>query len=1152
MGANLGDQIDVVPHSHNPHGHWEHAEVWRAQEDLLIRFGREWHSAPGPLPERWIDWPDTVDVIGRFVDLAQAEVSRHGHWIVKDPRSSLLIPLWRVVAAQVGCDLRILRIRRAAAEVASSLGDRNGMPQGLALRIWNDHQRSIDRDAEGLVVGECDHADLMRDARAAFASMGTFCGLEAAESRCEAAAALVDPALWHHREAASASPGTHSEAPYGGAPHGSPMQVAIVMRTRWRLGMLPRAIRSVLSQTHRRWFLQIVNDGGPVRLVEDEVAPYRHLLSGRLGILHFNEQRGMEAASNAGIAEAPGDVIAIHDDDDSWHPEFLERMLGCMQRDGHAAAVCRSVIIRESWDGERYTTRSTEEFGPWRASLNAADLSRQNHFPPISMLFRRSEYEAVGPFHEGLPALGDWHFNRRIASRAPIPVLAETLAQWRLRDPKDRAPNSPEVAHWRSHQFVAEWPRAAPLPEYFGQVQQAPLQSWPPAGCPFAECELDPSGWCDMSRFGEPILCSGVHLLRIEPGDDLGTASGAGGVHVHFAVRCEGGDAESVPVRAASGDAITMILNARSAVQSMGMFSSDGRPSSLKVAVRAIRLGDPLPTLHRFAGAPRLPDVLCIGAQRAGTTWLHRALQGHPQVWACGIKEFHHFDWDGTGGEVASFRLATSLARIAELRDAEMTQTQRESAMRMYLRHGLTPSRTWEGYAALFESAPRHLLACDFTPAYATLEEPTVAELVRVMPSIKVILLLRDPATRALSGALHQLRHRGVGQPTGDDIRAACASPENELRTDYMRTLRIWERYLPPSQLLVLFHDDIASDPERVIGRTCGFLGISAPEEPGIVRGATRSSINQVRHQVPWTALAPVKEELSRRWLPMLSALEARFGGPVSQWRAAAEARVAAAGASASGAGAGRGHAVIDNLAQWDRRHPWPHGGDEWTGQAMACGVPYAEWKQAVLYRYLPLMREGGTILEIGPGHGRWSEPLLEHADLLILCDISPNCLDTCRERLTGLGRIRTHLSQAADLPPDLSGAVDAVWSYDCLVHVAPPECERYIREIARVLKPGGVAMLHHSHRPGSGRGMAWALSRAASALRRVMRWAAHADSHAGWRSRVTREDVRGWSTAAGLMVERQESMWTHHSARGPVQVGVPRLGDCITVLRRP
>ena len=40
----------------------------------------------------------------------------------------------------------------------------------------------------------------------------------------------------------------------------------------------------------------------------------------------------------------------------------------------------------------------------------------------------------------------------------------------------------------------------------------------------------------------------------------------------------------------------------------------------------------------------RLPDFLCIGAQKSGTTWLYHNLKQHPQVWLPPVKELHYFD----------------------------------------------------------------------------------------------------------------------------------------------------------------------------------------------------------------------------------------------------------------------------------------------------------------------------------------------------------------------------------------------------------------------------------------------------------------------------------------------------------------------------
>ena len=1101
MGLNLGDRVDVAPHPANPHGHWEHADVWQAQEELLIRFGREWHSSPGPLPARWLEWPDTLSTIERFVALAAAELGRHGHWVVKDPRSSLLIPLWREVARRAACDLRLVRLVRDADEVAASLMARDGMPRDRALRIWTDHHRAIDRDAAGLQVRSFEHAVLLREPLATFAALGAWCGLADAAVRAPAAAALVDPMLWHHRGTARPA-GPRDTEPVEMTPRASPVdhgRALVVMRTRWRRHLLPRAIRSVLAQTYPRWFLQIVNDGGPAHLVEAEVAPYRHLLAGRLGILHFDRQRGMEAASNAAIAAAPGEIIAIHDDDDSWSPEFLERMLAWMEDTGHDAAVSRSRLVHEVWSGRDYVRREVSEFGPSLEVIAAADLAEHNIFPPIAFLFRRQVYAEVGPFHEGLPALGDWHFNRRVAARRLIGVLPETLAHWHIREPSDWAPNSPRFDHLRMEPFVRAWPEPAPLPPFFSQARQVRL--WADNGCLAGLARLDANS----------PLPPGLYLAR------------------------------SMAVDAAMDQPAAILFNAREPVLGVGIGSHGGDVRPLPAPAEAVRLGNPIDTLDAFTGPPRLPDVLCIGAQRSGTTWLHAILERHPRVWSCGIKEFHQFDWDGAEPAVGGFRQAQAIALIRAATDGPG----RDPAVRRALRHGFPAAHTWANYAAIFDGAPPDRLVCDFTPAYATLDDATVADIVQTMPDVRVIFMLRDPVIRAVSGAVHHLQRTGVTEPTESALHEACFLPANELRTDYVRTLDIWQRHLPADRLLVVFHDDIASDPTHVIAETCAFLWLD-PAALGsqVNEGVPLNAGAAVR---PWPALARVKAELSQRWLPMLVELERRFGEPTRHWRRAAEARLRAAENARAGARSGLATSVDNNLAQWDHCDAWAREGDEWDGQARVCGVPYDAWKTGIVARYRPLFAGAGTILEIGPGHGRWSDVFIEHAGVLVLCDISPNCLDACRHRLAGRGRLRTHLTDAADLPADLTRAVDAVWSYDCLVHVGPEEFRRYVAEIARVLRPGGAAVLHHADRPQPG-----LMSSVARLLARRRRQAPNAPDDHGWRSDVSRRDVRRWATAAGLVVDRQETTWTWESPAGPVTIGVPRFGDCITVLRRP
>jgi hypothetical protein len=478
--------------------------------------------------------------------------------------------------------------------------------------------------------------------------------------------------------------------------------------------MLPRAIRSVLAQTYPHWFLQIVNDGGPPYLVENEVAPYRHLLEGRLGIMHRERQYGMEAASNAGIAAAPGDFIVIHDDDDGWQPEFLERTIGRLHATGEMAVVSRSRLVREAWNGVEYAPRQIVEFGPPADQLTAADLARCNHFPPIAFVFRRRIYDEVGPFHEGLPALGDWHFNRRVAARHPIGVLPESLANWHHRERSDRAPNSPRCDHWRCEPCVRAWPDPAPMPEFFGQARQVRLWDHGPTllGMPWQS--LAPRAPADA-----PLLPEGLLLIRFPVGVFFGDGEPEAGSF--YRTGAEFSRHESVPFIARRNELVTVLVNARRPILELAIGGAAADPAnvrSLPVGSEAVRLAGAIRTLDEFAGPPRLPDVLCIGAQRSGTTWLHAVLQGHPRVWACGIKEFHHFDQEGGDAAIGAFRQHQAMVMLAAAESPD--DAGRDQRVRMALRHGFPPSHSWENYAAIFASAPVDRLACDFTPAYAT------------------------------------------------------------------------------------------------------------------------------------------------------------------------------------------------------------------------------------------------------------------------------------------------------------------------------------------------------------------------------------------------------------------------------------------------
>ncbi|HSV72426.1 MAG TPA: class I SAM-dependent methyltransferase [Chthonomonadales bacterium] len=204
------------------------------------------------------------------------------------------------------------------------------------------------------------------------------------------------------------------------------------------------------------------------------------------------------------------------------------------------------------------------------------------------------------------------------------------------------------------------------------------------------------------------------------------------------------------------------------------------------------------------------------------------------------------------------------------------------------------------------------------------------------------------------------------------------------------------------------------------------------------------------------------------------------------------------------------------NREVWDA-HDWSRGGEEWT--------PSPEWMAAILDEVLvPYVPAGCRALEIGPGAGRWTHRLLDRCASLVLVDVSPVCIAICRERFGDDGRIAYHVNDGSSLSFLADGSVDAVWSFDAFVHIAPPEIAAYVGQFPRVLAPGGTAAIHHS---------------------------AEGEMRKGWRSAMTTGAMREIAESSGLEVLEQRT--TLRDGRMKVYAWPSDSHpDAITVLRRP
>jgi ubiquinone/menaquinone biosynthesis C-methylase UbiE len=150
--------------------------------------------------------------------------------------------------------------------------------------------------------------------------------------------------------------------------------------------------------------------------------------------------------------------------------------------------------------------------------------------------------------------------------------------------------------------------------------------------------------------------------------------------------------------------------------------------------------------------------------------------------------------------------------------------------------------------------------------------------------------------------------------------------------------------------------------------------------------------------------------------------------------------------------------------AEWERRYgtKYNHLGDEWCDD----GTSAREWEQRLFaHSFAPWLSPEATVVEIGPGGGKWSVKIAPRVKSLVCFDVAEAMLQRTEARIEqeGLGNVSFVLGNGLDMSAIPSNSVDVVFSYDVFVHIALEDTVAYVAEIARILKDGGIVILHHA-----------------------------------------------------------------------------------------
>jgi SAM-dependent methyltransferase len=167
-------------------------------------------------------------------------------------------------------------------------------------------------------------------------------------------------------------------------------------------------------------------------------------------------------------------------------------------------------------------------------------------------------------------------------------------------------------------------------------------------------------------------------------------------------------------------------------------------------------------------------------------------------------------------------------------------------------------------------------------------------------------------------------------------------------------------------------------------------------------------------------------------------------------------------------------------------------------------------------------MPDDADVVEIGCGVGRLTRVLARSAASVRALDVSPRMVELARQHNPELDGVTWLVGDGASLAGIDDASADVVVSHVVFQHIADPAVTLgYVREIGRVLRPGGWAVFQVSNDPSvhePRRGLSTLRGRALSILGRAPRGQQHPD----WRgSYVDLADLRAAAGDGDMDVER-------------------------------